>query len=377
MIFGIPKEIRTQETRVGALPFLVKELVRRGQQVYVETGAGEDCEAPDSRYERMGATIVPSAEKLYSLSEIILKVREPQPVEIDLVRPDQAIFAFFHFISNTDLLKNLAGRGCTCLAYEYVEDEHRDHPISVPISRITGQMAVINGAYYLQKHNNGRGIVLGRVTGSEPAQVTILGAGNVGSQAAVTAAGLGARVVVLDHDYAKLQKLDLIGFSNIITLINTDEQLKEVLPGTDLLISCVQVSDKATPKLVTPEMVRTMRRGSVIIDVDVDLGGGVETSKVTHHDNPTFIVDGVVHYGVSNITAGVPKIASRALSAALIPFLVKISEMGLAETILNDPVIASGVSIYKGHIVKDFLAEEAGLPLADLSTKIQELASED
>lgn len=373
MIFGIPKEIRNQELRVGAMPFLVKEIVRRGHQVLVENDAGEDCEAPDSRYERMGATIVPSAEKLYSAAEIILKVREPQPVEIELIRPDQVVFSFFHFISNTELLKTLAGRGCTCLSYEFIEDASGMHPIIRPLSRITGQLAVMNGAHYLQKHHGGRGIVLGRVTGSPPAQVTILGAGNVGNQAAITAANMGARVTVLDNNYVKLQELDLLGHQNLTTLISTEDHLKELLPETDLLITCIQVPDKPTPKLITTEMVRTMRPGSVIVDVDVDLGGSVETSKVTNHDNPTFIVDEVVHYCVSNISASVPKIASRALSAALMPYLMKIAELGLEKTILSDTGIANGISLYKGHVVKRNLAEAVGLPLAELKTKIQEL----
>lgn len=375
MIFGVPREIRTLEMRVGALPFLVKELVRRGHQVLVETGAGESSEALDSQYERVGATIIPSAEKLYSSAETILKVREPQPVEIDLIRPDQAVFTFFHFIHNTELIKTLIGRGCTCLAYEFVEDDYGQHALLLPVSRISGQMAVINGAYYLQKHCGGRGIVLGRVTGSPPAQVTILGGGNVGYQAAITAASLGARVIVLDTDFVKLQQLDALGYNNLTTLISTEDNVKELLPETDLLVSAVRVPGKATPKLITTEMVKTMRSGSVIIDVDVDLGGSVETGKVTHHDNPTFVVDGVVHYCVSNITSGVPQIASRALSAALMPYLIKIAEVGFENALLNYPGITQGLSIYKGHVVKENLAEATGLPLADLKQKIKELST--
>ncbi len=377
MIFGIPKEIRAQENRVGALPFLVKELVRRGHQVNVETGAGEHCEATDSQYERSGANVIPSAEKLYSSAEIILKVREPQPVEIELINPDQVIFAFFHFINTIELVKSLAGRGCTCLAYETVQDERQQHALMLPISRITGQMAVINGAFYLQKQNGGRGIVLGRVTGSPPAQVTIIGAGNVGKQAAFTAADLGARVIVLDNDYVKLQELDTVGHQNLSTLIITEDNLKELLPETDLLVSCIQVPDSTTPKLITPEMIKTMRSGTVVIDVDVDLGGSVETSKVTHLNNPTFVVDNVVHYCVSNITSGVPKIASRALSAALIPYLVRIAESGFEKAILQHPGLAEGISIYKGHVVKNHLAKAAELPMADLTTKIEQLSSDD
>ena len=373
MIFGIPRELRSQEMRVGALPFVAKELVRRGHEVYVETGAGEYCEALDSQYERVGANIVPSSEKLYSSADIFLKIREHQPVEFDLIRPDQIFLSFFHFINNPDLIKSLAGKGCTCVAYEFIEDEQKRKPLLQPISRITGQMAVLNGAYYLQKHIGGRGVVLGRVTGSPPAQVTILGAGNVGKHAAITAANLGARITVLDTDYSKLQDLDALGFPNISALINTDENLKELLPITDLLISCIDIPEKPTPKIITPEMVKTMRPGSVIVDVDIDRGGSVETSKITNHDNPTFVVDGIIHYCVSNITAVVPKIASRSLSAALLPYLIEIAEKGFEKATLDNKSLANGISIYKGYVVKEALAESSGLPHANLIDKIREL----
>jgi alanine dehydrogenase len=373
MIFGIPRELRIQEMRVGALPFLVKEIVKRGHQVYVETGAGEFCEAPDSQYERVGAKIVPSSEKLYSLADIILKIREHQPVELELIRPDQIFFSFFHFVNNTELLKTLAGKGCTCLSYEFIENFQGQRPLLQPISRITGQMSVLNGAYYLQKHTGGRGIVLGQVTGSPPAQVTILGAGNVGKQAAITADNLGARVTILDTDYSKLLDLDSMGYPNISTLISTDENIKELLPITDLLITCIKIPEKPTPKLITPEMVKTMRPGSVIVDVDIDLGGSVETSKITNHDNPIFVVDGILHYCVSNITAVVPKIASRAFSAALLPFLTQVAEQGLEKAILSNPSLEKGISIYKGFVVKQSLAELSDMPFASLEEKIAEL----
>ncbi|MFZ0390333.1 MAG: alanine dehydrogenase [Calditrichia bacterium] len=373
MIFGVPREIKTQEFRVGAMPFLVKELSRKGHQILVETGAGEHCEATDSQYERSGATIVPSAEKLYSGAEVILKVREPQPVEIDLIRPDQAIFTFFHFINHADLIKTLAARGCTCLSYEFVEDEDGNHAIMAPISRIAGQMAVTNGAYYLQKHYGGRGIIMGHVTGSPPASVTILGAGHVGQQAAITAANLGASVSVLDVDYRQLQTLNALGHQNITTLINSEESLRELLPQTDLLISALRVPGECTPKLITAEMIRTMKQGSVIMDVDADLGGSLENVKITHHDNPIYEVDGVIHFSVSNITSAAPQIASRALSAALMPFLIPVSEHGFEETLLLHPNLAKGITIYKGHVVKKFLAKAAGLTYTDLKQKIQEL----
>ncbi|MCK4892790.1 MAG: alanine dehydrogenase [Calditrichia bacterium] len=373
MTFGIPRELRAHEKRVGALPFLVKEILKYGHQVYVETGAGEFCEALDSQYERVGAQIVPSSEKLYSLADIILKIREHQPVEIELVRPDQTFFSFFHFINNPELAKTLAEKGCTCLSYEFIKDSQNRRPLLQSISRIAGQMAVLNGAFYLQKHSGGRGIVLGRVTGSPPAQVTILGAGNVGKQAAITAANLGARVIILDTDYAKLLELDALGFPNISTIISTDENIKELLPITDLFIACIHIPEKPTPKIVTREMVKTMRQGSVIVDVDIDLGGSVETSKITHHDNPTFVVDEVVHYCVSNITAVVPKIAARTFSAALMPYLIKIAKLGLEKAVLSDAGLANSISIYKGYVVKNSVAASAGLPYAELSEKIQDL----
>ncbi|UCF62946.1 MAG: alanine dehydrogenase [bacterium] len=373
MTFGIPRELRAQEMRVGALPFLVKEIVKYGHKVYVETGAGEFCEALDSQYERVGAQIVPSSEKLYSLADIILKIREHQPVELELIRPEQSFFSFFHFVTNPDLAKILAGKGCTCLSYEFVKDKQNRRPLLQSISRIAGQMAVLNGAFYLQKHSGGRGIVLGRVTGSPPAQVTILGAGNVGKQAAIAAANLGARVIILDNDYSRLLELDALGYPNISSIISTDENIKELLPITDLLIACIHIPEKPTPKIVSREMVKTMRQGSVIVDVDIDLGGSVETSKITHHENPTFVVDGVVHYCVSNITAIVPKIAARAFSAALMPYLIKIAKHGLERSVLANSGLANGISLYKGYVVKNSLANSTGLPYTELSEKIQDL----
>ncbi|GAB4371258.1 MAG: alanine dehydrogenase [Calditrichia bacterium] len=377
MIFGIPREMREHELRVGALPFLVKEIVKRGHEVYVETGAGEHCEASDSQYEQVGATIVPSPEKLYSLSEIILKVREPKPVEYDLIRPDQAIFCFFHFLGNAERIKAIASRGCTCLAYESVRTEQNEYPLLLPLSRLCGQLAILNAAYLLQKQNQGRGIVLGTVTGAPPARTTILGAGNVGKQAALTAAHLGADVVVLDIDYRKLVEIDAMGYPNITTLISTDDALKTLLPETDLLVTGVHIPNQPTPKLISPEMVKTMRTGSVIMEVDIDLGGSVETGKVTNHDNPTFVLDGVVHYCVSNITSGVPMVASQALSAALLPYIIKICEQGFESAILSDKSLYEGTVIYKGHIVNPYLAKAAKLPLANLEKKIQELTPDD
>ena len=373
MIFGIPREVKPDEYRVGAMPFLVKELTKRNHQVYVETGAGDYCNASDSSYEHAGAKILPSPEKLYASVDAILKVREPQPVEYDLISPDQIIFAFFHFVRNPELVKTMAARGSTSFAYEFVEDDNGEHPISRPISRITGQMATLNGAFYLQKHAGGRGIVLGQVTGSPTAQVTILGAGNVGQQAAITAAKLGAQVTVLDTNFEKLQQLDAFNLHNVSTLILTEEFLKEILPQTDLLISCIQVADRKTPRLITPEMVKTMRSGSVIVDVDIDLGGSVETCKATTLENPVFILHDVVHYCVSNITSAVPRIASRALSAAIMPYLLRIAEEGLENAVLNDPYLAKGLAVYKGYVVKKTLAEIANLPVADLKQKIKDL----
>lgn len=375
MIFGIPREIRAQENRVGALPFVVKEIVRRGHQVYVEADAGESCEAPDSQYEQVGATVVPSAEKLYSASDIILKVREPKPVEYELIKPDQVLLSFFHFLESAERIKAIASRGCTCLAYELIKDSSEYPSLLLPISRIAGQIALINGAYFLQKQNMGRGVVLGQITGSAPANILILGAGNVGREAAISAANLGAKITVLDSDPKKLDLVEKLGFKNISTQISSADRLQQLLPQTDLLVTAVQIPNHPTPKLVTADMVKSMRRGSVIVMVDIDQGGSVETGKITNHDNPTFVVDGVVHYCVSNITAGVPIAASQALSTALLPLVIQIAENGLEQAILKDQRLAGSIAIYKGHIVKPYLAEVAGLPAANLAEKIQELNS--
>ncbi|GAB4335833.1 MAG: alanine dehydrogenase [Calditrichia bacterium] len=373
MIFGIPREITEQETRVGAMPFLAKELIRRGHEVLVETGAGEFCDAGDPDYEQVGATIVPSAEKLYANAETILKVREPKPVEYDLIRPDQNIFAFFHFLNNAERVKAIASRGCTCLAYEYVRNDHGEHVLMLPISRITGQLAIINGAYFLQSHSGGKGVLMGRVTGSSPANVLIIGAGNVGKFAAITAAKMGANVTILDTDYNRLHELDLLGYNNLTSIVSSDEIIRKLLPKNDLVVTCIQKPFHPTPRVITKDMIRTMKKGSVIVEVDIDFGGSVETGKELNPLSPTMVVDGVVHYCVSNISAGVPRVASEALSAALMPFIREIAETGFEEAILKNPVIKSGIAIYKGHVIKPYLAELSQLPLSDLDQKVAEL----
>jgi alanine dehydrogenase len=378
MIFGVPKEINPQEKRVGALPFLVKELVKKNNQVLIETGAGEHCEASDSFYEQVGATIVPSPEKLYSQADIILKVWEPKPVEFELIRPDQILLAFFHFLSNPELIKTLASRGSTCLAYDLVYDKKKlIYPFLLPLSSITGQMAVINGAFYLQKQFGGRGIVLSSISGLPPATVTILGAGNVGHQAAQTACTLGAKVVVLDTNYEKLVELELLNHPHLTTAIYSENTLRKLLKETDMLISCVYVPEKSTPLLVTTDMVKSMKAGAVIVAVDIDHGGSIETGKKTSHDIPTYIVDGVVHYCVANITAGVPVIASRGLNTALSPYLSRISEIGFEKSIMEDPNLANGVVIYKGHLVKEYFASKLELPYSNLLEKVKEFISEE
>jgi alanine dehydrogenase len=376
MIYGIPKEIRTDEMRVGAMPFLVKELVRKGNKVFVEAGAGEFCEAPDSHYEQAGATIVPSPDKLYSQAEVILKVREPKSVEYELIRPDQIIFAYFHFHKNPELIKALSTRGCTCFAYEFVEDENKKNPLTKSLGYISGQMSIINGAFFLQKQHGGRGITLGSVAELPPANVMIIGAGNVGQQAAKTACALGANVVVLDTNYEKLVDLEVINQPNLSTTIYDENSMRTLIKDADIVVSCIHLPEKSTPIIITREIVKTMKLGSVIVEVDIDFGGSIETGKNTTHNNPTFIVDGIVHYCVSNITSGVPNTASRGLSKALLPYLNNISSLGFEQTVLKDIGFSRGVVIYKGHIIKEYFALALGLPFSNLFDKINELVSE-
>ena len=372
MIFGIPLEIRSHEYRVGAMPFVVNELVKRGHQVLVEARAGEDSLVSNEAYEKVGALIVPSSEKLYAQAEVILKIQGPMPVEYDLIRPDHKIFAFFNFVSNLELARNLLGKGCSCFAYEMFTTRDGKRPMMAINGEIAGKMAVQQGMFYLEKQNSGRGKLLAHITGVPPTWVTIIGAGAVGYFAAQMAAQLGAHVVLLDREFRRLEEVRNNLPPNVETLLSTEEHLLQVLPQTDLLITAVHQPDARSPVLITKKMVSLLPPGSVVVDVAVDRGGNVETSKATTHANPTFVVDGVIHYCVPNLAGVVPITASQALSSAFWPYLERIAEMGFEESMRQDGELRTGLAIYEGHVTNPFLAAALSVPVYDLNVEAEE-----
>ncbi len=357
MIFGIPLEIKANEHRVGALPYVVEELVKRGHRVLIENRAGLDSGATDEDYLSHGGEIVPSSEKLYAQADFILKVREPMPVEYELIRPEHTIFAFFHFLNNLEMARALVARGCSCFAYEWLTAADGTRPIMAMNGQIAGKLAVQQGMYWLEKHNGGSGKMLANIPGAPPARVTIVGAGAVGQNAARMAAELGATVFLLDKNYRTLQQAKRHLPENVILMMSHEDNLRQLLPETDLLISAVYVPTDRAPIVIRKELVQLMPEGSVIVDVDIDSGGGVETSKATTHANPVFAMDGVIHYCVPNLAGVVPYAASRGLSAVLLPYLIEIAEKGFLEAIKTNPELQSALAVYEGRVSNPTLAE--------------------
>ncbi len=363
MIFGVPREIRTHEYRVGAVPFLVKELVQKGHTVLVETGAGEPSGIDDEAYEQAGATILPSSEKLFNQAEIILKVQGPQPVELDLIRPEHMILAFFNFSSNAELARNLVGKGCSCFAYEMFRTRDGAYPMMLINGQIGGYLAVQQGMFYLEKQNGGRGKLLARIPGTVPTQVVIIGAGSVGFHAAELAAQMGAQVYLLDQNFKRLQEIASRLPSNVTTVISSEQNILELLPNTDLLITAAIQSVAESPKIITRKMVELLPKGAVVVDLAIDRGGNVETSKATTHSSPTFVKDDVIHYCVTNLPGIVPVTASPALSSAILPYLERIAGMDSPAQIKDDPELRTGLAIFEGRVTHPLLAETLELPL--------------
>ncbi len=372
MIFGVPREIRTHEYRVGAVPFLVEELVKKGHTVLVESGAGVPSGVEDAAYQKAGATIVPSAEKLYSGADIILKVQGPQPVEFDLIRPDHTIFAFFNFSSNLDLARNLVGKGCSCFAYEMFVTRDGQYPIMVINGQIGGYLAVQQGMFYLEKQNEWRGKLVARIPGTTPTQVVIIGAGSVGFHAAELAAKMGAQVYLLDQNFKRLQEIASRLPSNVTTVISSEQNIIELLPDTDLLITAAIQNVARSPLIITRKMVQMMPAGAVIVDLAIDRGGNVETSRATTHSSPTFVKENIVHYCVTNLPGIVPVTASPALSSALLPYIERIARMASPAEISQDPELRTGLAIFEGRVADQTLAEALDLPLLNWDNVQQE-----
>ena len=366
MKIGIPKEIKNNENRVGCTPAGVKELVAHGHTLYVQHTAGEGSGFADEEYVAAGATILPTIEDVYATADMIIKVKEPISPEYKLIRKGQVLFTYFHFASDRKLLEAMLETGAICIAYETVTDRDHRLPLLIPMSEVAGRMSIQEGARFLEKPQGGRGILLGGVPGVKPAKVLVLGAGVVGRNAALMAAGLGAEVTITDVNLNVLRHCADVMPKNVKTLYSSRHNIEEELPTTDLVVGSVLVPGAKTPHLVTKDMVKLMRPGSVMVDVAVDQGGCFETTVPTTHSDPTYLVDGVVQYAVANIPGAVPYTSTLALTNATMPYALRLADMGWIEACKCDKGLADGVNVVDGKITYKAVAEAFDMPYTPL-----------
>lgn len=367
MIIGVPKEIKNNENRVGMTPAGVKELVAHGHTVYVQHTAGQGSGFADEDYVKAGASILPTIEEVYSAAEMIIKVKEPIEPEYSLVRKDQVLFTYFHFACDRPLTDAMLASGATCIAYETVRDRQGTLPLLVPMSEVAGRMSIQEGARFLEKPQGGKGLLLGGVPGVKPARVLILGAGVVGRNAALMAAGLGADVTICDISLPTLRHVAEVMPKNVKTLYSSRHNIEQELPTSDLVVGSVLIPGAKAPHLVTRDMLRLMQPGTVMVDVAIDQGGCFETSHPTTHAEPTYVVDGIVHYAVANIPGAVPFTSTMALTNATLPYALRLADKGWREACKADPGLADGVNIVDGKITFKGVAEAFDLPLHKLA----------
>lgn len=362
MIIGIPKEIKNNENRVGMTPAGVSELIRHGHTVYVQHTAGEGSGFSDADYESTGAKILPDIADVYSTADMIIKVKEPIAPEYPLIKEGQLLFTYFHFASDRTLTEAMIKTKATCIAYETVELPDRSLPLLIPMSEVAGRMSIQEGARFLEKPQGGKGILLGGVPGVKPAKVLILGAGTVGTNAAQMAAGLGADVTITDINLKRLRQLDDILPKNVKTLYSTRHNIEAELPTTDLVVGSVLIPGDKAPHLITRDMLKLMRPGTVLVDVAIDQGGCFETSHPTSHSEPVYEIDGIVHYAVANIPGAVPYTSTLALTNATLPYAVALADKGWQQACKDNKALALGLNMTDGKITYKAVADVWGLP---------------
>lgn len=367
MIIGVPKEIKNNESRVSVTPAGVKELVAAGHTVVVQHTAGDGSGFGDEQYINAGAAILPTIGDVYAKADMIVKVKEPIAEEYPLVRKDQVVFTYFHFASDRALTDAMIKSGAVCIAYETVRDRQGTLPLLVPMSEVAGRMSVQEGARFLERPQGGKGILLGGVPGVKPAKVLVLGAGVVGRNAALMAAGLGCDVTVTDISLPTLRHVAEVMPKNVKTLFSSRHNIEQELPFVDLVIGSVLVPGAKTPHLITRDMLPLMQPGTVIVDVAIDQGGCFETSVPTKHDDPVYTVDGIVHYAVANIPGAVPYTSTLALTNATLPYALRLANMGWKDACKADPGLADGVNIVDGKITFKGVAEAFDLPYTPLN----------
>ena len=366
MTVGVPHEIKTDEYRVAMMPVGVELLTRAGHRVLVETQAGQGSGFADEQYKAAGATISSQAHEIWAQADMIVKVKEPQPGEYALMKRGQVLFTYFHFAANRPLTEACLQSGITAIAYESTTDRHGHLPLLTPMSEIAGKMSVQEGAKFLEKPMMGRGILLGGVPGTAPAHVLILGGGVVGTNAAKVAAGLGANVAIMDINLDRLRYLSDVMPPNVQTIYSDPHTIREHLALADLVIGAVLIPAARAPQLITRDDLKMMKNGSVIVDVAIDQGGCVQTSRPTTHRDPVYVVEGVVHYCVTNIPGAVGRTSSIALCNATLPYVLKIATMGYRNAAKNDPGITAGVEMVEGTLTNQAVAETFNLPVTPL-----------
>ncbi|MGC4251497.1 MAG: alanine dehydrogenase [Sphingobium sp.] len=362
MIVGTVREIKNHEYRVGLTPESVHELTAHGHDVLVESGAGEGIGAHDALYERAGGRIVSDAAAIFATAEMIVKVKEPQPDERAMLRPGQILYTYLHLAPDLYLTRDLMASGATCVAYETVTDGSGGLPLLKPMSQVAGRMSIQAGATALEKAHGGRGVLLGGVPGVLPARVTVIGGGVVGFNAAQMAAGLGADVTVLDRDPQVLERLGMYFEARAKTRFSNRANLAECVADADLVIGAVLIPGAAAPKLVTAEMLKTMKKGAVLVDVAIDQGGCFETSHPTTHAEPTYVVDGIVHYCVANMPGAVARTSTYALNNVTLPHALRIADLGWQEAMRRDPHLLAGLNIWDGKVTYRAVADDLDLP---------------
>lgn len=358
MLIGVPKEIKNHEYRVSITPTGVKELIRHGHQVIVESQAGEAIGFDDNQYIGVGALVADKVEDVFERADMIVKVKEPQPIECEMLREGQLLFCYQHLAAEPKIADMLLKSGCIAIAYETVTDISGGLPLLAPMSEVAGRMAVQAGAHCLEKANSGRGVLLSGVPGVAAGNVLVLGGGVVGTNAAQIAVGMGANVTILERSIRRIRELEHI-FNNRANIIySTSGILEEYISCADLVVGAVLIPGAAAPKLVTEKMVSSMKNGSVVVDVAIDQGGCFETSKPTTHENPTYIVDGVVHYCVTNIPGAVAYTASRALENSTLPYIIALADKGYRTALREDKHFCNGLNIYRGRVTHEVVAHE-------------------
>ena len=370
MKVGIPTEIKAQESRVGLTPASVQELINYGHEVIIQNNAGFGAGFENTDYEKAGAKIAPNAGDVFNDADMIVKVKEPLSEEVNMLRENQILFTYLHLSAAPDLTKGLVNSKAICIAYETVTDENNRLPLLAPMSAVAGRMSIQAGARSLEKPLGGRGLLIGGAPGVNPGTVLILGGGVVGENAAIIATGMQANVFIIDKSEARLNQLKSQFGESITTLLSEDIRLEDYVTNCDLLIGGVLIPGANAPKLVSKEMIKNMKRGSVIVDVAIDQGGCVETSKPTTHANPTYTVDDIVHYCVANMPGGVPMTSTLALNVATLPFVLKLAKDGYKDALASDANFLAGLNVCQGNVTYKAVADDLGLEFVDPSRAI-------